>query len=107
MARGDSISTTILTASGGSTTTVRPANGVEWYIRFATASGSQLYWRSPTATNEIQTDHEGGNTGASQSAEVKAWSDKTHFMITYANYLRVYNESGGTRYWNYFGSQMK
>jgi len=98
MARGDVISVNHSTIGNGATIDIRPASGVEWNIRFMTASGRYARLHTNSGTYELKCGLEAGGTTPSNDADES-------FVVMHASRIDLYvNNSQSVRFYGTVGN---
>ena len=95
MARGDAIND-IVSCTNSSTTDIGPSGSVEWVIKFWAGNlEGNMYLRADDGTN--QSNKANGNTDTSVNGS------NCTIPINATNHLDVWNNTGGTKTFAYFG----
>ncbi len=109
MARGDVISVNHSTLGNGSTIDIRPTSGVEWNIRYMTASGRYARLHTNSGNYELRCGLEAGGTTASgddDNATVVTHATRIDLYVNNSQSVRFYGTTANN-YVSYFGVATK
>ena len=109
MARGDVISINHVTIGNGASIDIRPTSGVEWNIRFMTASGRYARLHMNSGNYELKCGHEGGATTPSNDADnatVVMHASRLDLYVNNSQSFRWYGTTGNN-YVSYLGVATK
>ena len=109
MARGDIISIDATSLSNQGYIDIRPASGVEWNIRFMTATGTFARFHVNSGNYELRTSTEAGGTSESNDADqahVTNHGPKVNLYLTNAQGFKFYGTTA-SGHASYLGVQTK
>ena len=106
MARGDSISINDTTIGSNAAVVFGPASGVQWNIKFMTASHSGPSLTTAGGDELNCAPWAGETTETAPGSSVTRYASRINWVITNSQKMRIYNTYAGNQTYSYYGTDM-